>query len=294
MWGFSSLYAQDDCGCGLALDTSVKRDDYMPYYIQVRNAIEDHIHAGGWQVGDQLPGEPELGLMFSVSRTVIRQALKELEVQGMIRREKGKGTFVSAPKIDLGMVQTTAGFFQDAIEHGLTPTTVVLAQHVAPATATVAAALGLEPGAEVVEIHRLRGANDEFVILDRTYLPLELCSGVLEADLSVRSLYEYLATELGLVVERAHRTLEAVLATEYVADKLAIDVGDPLLVHESVAYLEDGTPIEYFKGYHASSRTRFAIDVIRRGIVGELAEQDATEEVLVRPIEEAEQNDRSS
>ena len=63
--------------------------------------------------------------------------------------------------------------------------------------------------------------------------------------------------------ERAHRTIEAVLATEYVAEKLDINIGDPLIMLESTAYLANGTPIEYFQGYHSSRRTRFSVDLIR-------------------------------
>jgi len=245
------------------LNTAVNRDDYTPYYIQVKNSIQEHIESGGWQNGDQLPGEPELGRMFDVSRTVIRQALKELEIQGLIYREKGKGTFVSEPKINHRLVQKITGFYQDTIESGLKPITKILKQELVSVPPRIASHLQIEPGSDVIRIHRLRGVQEEFIILDTTYLPYELCPEVLTVDLSSRSLYAFLEGELGFVIERAHRTLEAVLATEYVAEKLDINIGDPLILFESVAYLSDGTPIEYFQGYHASHRTRFSVDLVR-------------------------------
>ena len=236
------------------LSTAVNRDDYTPYYIQVKNSIQEHIESGGWQIGDQLPGEPELCRMFDVSRTVIRQALKELEIQGLIYREKGRGTFVAEPKINHRMVQKITGFFQDTVESGLAPITKILKQELVPASSRIATHLQIETGSNVIKIHRLRGIQEEFIILDTTYLPYELCPQVLNIDLSARSLYAFLEEELGFVIERAHRTLEAVLATEYVADKLDLNVGDPVILFESVAYLADGTPIEYFQGYHSSRR----------------------------------------
>lgn len=66
--------------------------------------------------------------MFDVSRTVIRQALKELEYEGVITREKGKGTFVDEPRIEQGLIQELTGFYQDMVKRGLTPITKVLEQ----------------------------------------------------------------------------------------------------------------------------------------------------------------------
>ena len=245
------------------LSTTVDRSDYIPYYIQVRNALQEHIESGGWQVGDQLPGEPELCRMFEVSRTVIRQALKELELEGLIFREKGKGTFVAEPKIDQRMAQELTGFYQDMIQHGLRPVTKILKQEMIPAPPNVAASLKLESGAMVIEIHRLRGIQDEFIILDPTYLPYALCPEVLHADFTSQSLYAFLEDQLGLVISRAHRTLEAVLATEYEAQLLQIKVGDPLILLDSVAYLDNDTPVEYFRAFHRGGRSRFKIDLIR-------------------------------
>jgi GntR family transcriptional regulator len=247
----------------LTLNTTVNRNDYIPYYIQVKNAIQEHIKSGGWQVGDQLPGESDLCQIFEVSRTVIRQALKELELEGLIFREKGKGTFVAEPKIDQRMAQELIGFYQDMIQHGLKPVTQILKQGVIPASPNVAAYLKLEPGAEVIQIHRLRGVQDEFILLDTTYLPYNLCPQVLHTDFSSQSLYAFLEDQLGLIIVRAHRTLEAVLATEYEAQLLQIKVGDPLILLDSVAYLEDDTPIEYFHAFHRSGRSRFKIDLVR-------------------------------
>jgi GntR family transcriptional regulator len=98
----------------------------VPFYAQVKKALQEYIENDGWRAGDQLPGEPELCRMFNVSRTVIRQALKEMEYEGLIYREKGKGTFVAKPKIDQSLVQKLTGFFQDMVTRGYTPVTKVL------------------------------------------------------------------------------------------------------------------------------------------------------------------------
>jgi GntR family transcriptional regulator len=245
------------------LSTSVDRNDYIPYYIQVKNALLAHIESGGWQPGDQLPGEPELCRMFEVSRTVIRQALKEMEHEGYIRREKGKGTFVDKPKISQGLAQKLTGFYRDMVERGETPITKVLRQGLVPASSKVASRLQLEPDDQVIELQRLRGVADEFFVLDTTYLPYTICPQVLHTDFSNQSLYAFLEEDLGLVITHGQRYLEAVLANDYEANLLQIDKGDPLILLDSVVYLDDGRPIEYFRALHRGGRARFEVDLIR-------------------------------
>lgn len=247
----------------MTLNTIIDRASHVPYYIQVKSAILDHINSGAWQKGTQLPGEPELCRMFDVSRTVIRQALKELEYEGLISREKGKGTFVEDPRIDEGLIQELTGFYQDMVNRGLTPVTKVLKQELAPANEKIASRLQIEEGEPVISIHRLRGVENEFIILDTTYLPYAICPEVLKVDLSAQSLYAFLEEKLGLVIARGHRTLEAVLANEYEATLLQIKKGDPLILLDSVVYLEDGRPIEYFHALHRGGRARFEVDLIR-------------------------------
>jgi GntR family transcriptional regulator len=247
----------------LTLSTEVDRSDYTPYYIQVKNALLAHIESGGWRPGDQLPGEPELCRMFEVSRTVIRQALKEMEYEGYIRREKGKGTFVDKPKINQGLAQKLTGFYRDMVERGETPITKVLRQGLVPASSKVASLLQLEPDDQVIELQRLRGVGDEFFVLVTAYLPYTICPEVLHTDFSNQSLYAFLEEDLGLNITHGKRTLEAVLANDYEANLLQINKGDPLILLDSVVYLDDGRPIEYFHAVHRGGRARFEVDLIR-------------------------------
>ena len=242
---------------------TVDRSHFIPYYVQVRNALLEQINSGNWQPGDQLPAEPELCRMFNVSRTVIRQALKDLEYDGVITREKGRGTFVARPKIDQSLAQKLTGFYQDMVDRGYTPATRILRQGVIPASPKVAERLELEVDTPVIEIHRLRGLPDEPFILDTAYLPYALCAPVLEADLSQRSLYAVLEQQLGLDIARGHRTLEAVRANEYEACLLQINKGDPLILLDSVVYLSHGTPIENLHAHHRGGRSRFEVELVR-------------------------------
>ena len=245
------------------LDTEIDRNSYIPYYIQVKEALRAYLGQGNVQAGDQLPGEPELCRIFDVSRTVIRQALGELEHEGLILREKGKGTFVAEPKIEESLFQTLTGFYQDMAAKGHAPVSQILKQEVVPATPKVAGYLNLTPETPVILIDRLRFVQGEPIVMVTTYLPYSLCPRLLEAELKHQSLYAFLEKEYGIEIVRGLRVLEAVAANEYEAELLNIEKGAPVIMLDSVSYLEDGQPIEYFHALHRGDRSRFEVELIR-------------------------------
>jgi len=251
---------------------AVDRNSYIPYYAQVKEALKELLESRLLAPKDQLPGEVELCQAFDVSRTVIRQALDELEYEGLIVREQGKGTFIAEPKISGGLVQKLTGWFQDMAAQGYDPVSKVLKQELVPANPKVATSLRVETGAPVIEITRLRFVQDEPIVLVTTYLPTPLCSQVLQADLSRQSLYAFLETQCGLVLARGHRTIEAALASEHEARLLQVRIGAPLIKLESVSYLADGTPLEYYSALHRGDRTRFEVELVRIEGKGEVVE----------------------
>jgi len=247
----------------MTLNTKVDRSSYVPYYIQVMDALTDYINHGDGRPGEQLPGEPELCRLFGVSRTVIRQALKELEYDGLIVREKGKGTFIAEPKIRESLFQELTGFYQDMAAKGHAPVSKVLKQKIVPASSRIAGYLNLIPETPVIQIDRLRYVQDEPIVFVSAYLPHALCPKLLVADLTQRSLYEFLEQEYEMVIARGTRILEAGLANQYEAELLGVMLGAPLIVLDSISYLEDGTPIEFFHALHRGDRSRFEVELIR-------------------------------
>jgi GntR family transcriptional regulator len=236
---------------------------HIPYYAQLIDLLKEQILQGKWLPGEQIPGEQDLCETYGVSRTVVRQALRELELEGIITRRKGKGTFISEPKINEGLIQKLTGFYQDMVERGLNPVTRVLHQDVAPANEKVAHLLNIEPGTEVIDIQRLRFINDEPILLVTTYIPYEVCPSLATVDLTDRSLYEFLEKEGGVFLTRGRRSIEAVLANETEAALLGVERGAPLLMLESVSYAENDLPVEYYHALHRGDRSRFEVELVR-------------------------------
>lgn len=236
---------------------------HIPFYIQLMDILREKVQQGYWVPGDQIPGEQDLCEIYRVSRTVVRQALRELELDGVINRRRGKGTFISHPKISEGLVQKLTGFYQDMVERGLKPGTKVLHQNVTPATEKVARFLDIKPGEKVIDIERLRFINDEPIQLVTTYLPFEICPALASVDLTDRSLYEFLENECGVFIAKGCRYIEAVLANETEAALLGIEDGSPLLLLDSISYAENGQPIEYYHAVHRGDRSRFEVELLR-------------------------------
>ncbi|MHB0874692.1 MAG: GntR family transcriptional regulator [Anaerolineae bacterium] len=241
----------------------IQQNSPIPYYAQIKEALRQSIETGEWKPGDQLASEPDLCRTFGVSRIVIRQALNEMAYEGVVVRRKGKGTYVAEPKIVEGLVQELTGFHQDMTNRGYKPTTQVLGQAVVAATPAVAGHLRVDPGTPVVQLDRLRFVSGEPIVLVATCLPSRLVPGLETLELATSSLYALLEQRYGLVIARSHRTIGAVAANSREALLLQVEKGAPMIQLESVSYLADGTPLEYYQALHRADRSTFEVDLVR-------------------------------
>jgi GntR family transcriptional regulator len=241
----------------------IDRRSPIPFYVQLIDALKKYIAQGGLQAGDKLPSEMELCAAFDISRTVVRQALQGLENDGIIARAKGKGAFVAQSKISESLVQRLTGFHQDMTSLGYEPVSRILKQEVVPAEAAIAERLRLTVGAPVIEITRVRSIEEEPIVLVTTYLPHQLCRGIEFEDLRRQSLYDVLEMKCGLRIARGERTISATIANDYTAELLNVRKGAPLVTLESVSYLSDDTPLEYYHAFHRADRSQFKVELVR-------------------------------
>jgi GntR family transcriptional regulator len=242
---------------------SIDLNSNIPYYVQLIDLIKQLIQGKMWKPGTKIPGELELCNSYGVSRTVVRQALRELKFQGFVSARKGKGTYVTEPKINEGLAQKLTGFYEDMIERGLKPVTEVLHHRVIACPENIAGHLLLAPGSQVIDINRVRSVEDAPIQLVNSYIPYDLCPKLATVDLTNRSLYEYLENECGLFIVRGRRLIEAVAASELEAKLLQVERGSPLVMLDSISYLENGRPVEYYHAVHRGDRTRFEVELVR-------------------------------
>ncbi len=204
-----------------------------PLWHQVEQSIRSRIASGEWPTGSQIPAEDRLCEMLGVSRITVRHAIRNLEGSGLLRREHGRGTFVGRETIVAGTRDLTS--FTTEMSHlGLVAGSRVLDAAVVPATAEVAAALGIDEGAPVVRIRRLRYGG----------LPAERVPGFLDEGPVEGSLYERLRTRYGITPLDAHEIYRVALAGEQDAALLDVPAGSPAFVIERTSVDARG-PFEF-------------------------------------------------
>lgn len=238
-------------------------DERIPYYVQLKALLEDKLDRRELRPGDKLPSEAEICEEIGVSRTVVRQALMELEHEGRVVKKKGKGTFVSEAKILESFVQQPSGFHEDMSSQELPTRSEVLRLEAIPAAGRVAKTLKLRVGVKVVLLTRLRFVGEDPIQLVSSYLPLRLCPELLSADFRAQSLYRFLE-ERGIFIARGYRTVEAVGAGAEEAKRLGVATGSPMIRIESIVYATDGTAVEYYEAVHRGDRTRFRVELVRQ------------------------------
>lgn len=238
-------------------------DPRIPLYYQLMQHLRRQIEEEKYKPGDPFPSEHELCREFGVSRPTVRHALNELAREGLLHRLKGKGTFVSEPKIQQEFIQKLVSFTEEMEQKGLKSSTKVLRLEVMPASKKTSAYLSLAAGEPVYQLQRLRFVNDEPIVVVTTYLPQKYCSSITEKDLNNQSLYKILEEEYGITICKVRRILEVIVATEEYADLLEIEEGAPIQLSKTVAWDQHNRPIESSIARYRGDRSQFIIDLHR-------------------------------
>lgn len=231
----------------------LNRQSGIPLYLQLHDLLRSKIERGEWQPGDMLPTESALMEQYQVSRATVRQALDTLVQEGLIYRERGRGTFVSHPKVQQGLVRIVS-FTEDMHQRGFEPGTKVLSATLIAASKDLAKSLDIEPGAEVARIERLRLADSEPMSIEISYLVHDYCPGVLERDYAQYPLREMLERTYNIHLASATQAIRAINASQEIAKQLNISPGDALLFIERVSLTDYGVPIEFLRIYHRGDR----------------------------------------
>jgi GntR family transcriptional regulator len=241
----------------------VKHDSPIPYYFQLSNYVEQGIKAKELVPGALMPSEQEICEKLRISRTVVRQAMADLERKGLVTKQNGKRSTVAYPIYNGSLMQTLQGFYEDALSKGQMPTTRVLDLRVESAKGEVAQALKLKEGIPVITINRLRFLEGEPEVLVVTYIVESKCPGLMNEDLNNQSLYEVLARKFGLVIAQGQRTVQAIALDRADAKLLNLRSKSPALLLKSIGLLENGEPLEYFVAKHRGDRSKFHMNLVR-------------------------------
>ncbi len=225
----------------------------LPLYHQLYELLHDNITAGRWKPGDLIPAESELISQFRVSRITVRKVLDLLTKEGLVVRERGRGTHVAHTRL-AHVTTRIVSFTDDMRQRGFAASTKVLFSGIVPAPESIAHELGIAEGDELARLDRLRLADGEPMCLEQSYLVHRHMPGILEHDLEARSLREVKVGVYGVRWSRARQTIQAVLASPELAHVLGIKTGAALLYIERVSYSQDDIPMEFLRVHYRADR----------------------------------------
>lgn len=235
--------------------------DAAPLHRQIREQLRARILDGSYAPDSRMPSEAELGEIFGVSRITVRQALGDLQKEGLIFRIHGKGSFVAKPKAfqDVTRLQ---GFAEAMSVMGYEIVNDLRRLHFIPAEDKVARKLGINVGDTVAEIHRVRYLNRQPLSLEITWVPESIGRVLESADLATRDIFLILENDCGIPLGHADLSVESILADDELVEALRIEEGAPVMRIERLTHDRDGQPLDYEHLYYRGDafQYRFRID----------------------------------
>ncbi|OYD69457.1 GntR family transcriptional regulator [Rhodococcus sp. OK302] len=222
-----------------------------PKYYRVRTEIETILD--GLEEGDAVPSERELAARFTVARETVRQALRDLLVEGRIER-RGRGTVVSSPKLVQPL--SLRSYTEGAVSAGRVPGRRVVTFERILADDGLSAELGIDVGDSVVHLERVLLADGEKIGLESTYMPDSRFGEMLDTFDGTTSLYAAIRS-IGVVFGSATERIETVLASPREATLMESTTSMPMLLLHRTSVDPDGIPIERVRSLYRGDRIAF-------------------------------------
>lgn len=232
-----------------------------PYYQQLAEILQHQIEAGEFEPNDRLPSESDLCRTFDLSRSTVRETLRMLQEQRIIRMVPRRGAFVNAPN-EGWTLQVTSGFLEVSAEQsGRVVETRVLRSGMEPLAPDVCKRLDLPEGATGFALERVRSLDGALVMHSTNYLTGEI-GRQLEGKPVLRGegSLNHTLREMGILIQSARRDVVAVPAPRHIAGSLGCSEGHPLLLVESLSLTEGGRPFDCYYSYVRTDRLKISIE----------------------------------
>jgi GntR family transcriptional regulator len=236
--------------------------DEVPLYYQLASVVREEIVTGVYGLGDRIPTEVDLVREYGLSRITVRQALHCLETDGLIRREPGRGTFVTDRQPIAGKLELN-GTIDDLISMGQATSAKLLDISDIAATAEDAAVLEQEPGSALTRVTRVRYYNLEPYSFIINLLPVETGHKLDRNDLMHGSMLQFLEEKLLIPLHDAEQSVRATLANAKLARYLKTRIGAPLLFVKRVVRTNNSRPVMRTLTYYRSDVYSFVMHLTR-------------------------------
>ncbi|MFK4443387.1 GntR family transcriptional regulator [Caballeronia udeis] len=239
----------------------MQADNRLPRYQRLRDELASKIAARRWQPGEAIPTEQELAQSFDLAVGTVRKAIDLLVAEGLLERYQGRGTFVRRASFDGSLFRFFR--FQSKSGERRIPKSQILKRSVVEAPAAVAATLQIAPGANVIQMARLRLIEDAPVLTEDIWLPLDRFAAFADLPLDAIGdlLYPVYEAKCNQVVASATETLTVEAASVKHAKLLGIEKGTPIVVIERLAYGYDRHPLEWRRSRGPASQFLYQSEI---------------------------------
>lgn len=241
----------------------VDKSSPIPLYYQLKTIILELIENEEYKAGDPIPTEREFCDIHSISRMTVSKTINSLINEGLLYRERGKGTFVVHKK-ENHRLSTLLSFTEDMQKKGMQVETTILEFKREQATKKLEKELSLHgQNKDVFKITRLRSSNDGPYALEKVYLAAYLCDDLTEEMIDQKSLYGVLDKHFNCKLEYAYQTIEPIMVSEYESEVLEVERDALALLFARKTFLKNDVPIEVTRAIYRSDRYKFEIELRR-------------------------------
>lgn len=238
------------------------RKSGVPLHYQIQQMLMNQIRSGAYSASEPIPPVQEIAARLRVSQMTARQAIKALCDLGVIYTRQGKGTFVSGMKHARDFRQVLS-FTEEMKSRGSRPSSKVLSFRLQASSQEVRKALNLSAEQKVFRLRRIRYSDGIPLAIECSYLPQEICKGLLESYNPTDSLYRELAERYAVQMEITDEVVEVGRANAEEAPLLKIERGSPVFLLTRLSYSENGKPLEYVKSTYRGDRYKIVNRLMR-------------------------------
>ncbi len=246
-------------GAGQAKTPAKGGEPVLPQYLALRDHFAEAIETGKLLPGARLPSERTLQADHGAARGTIREALFQLEAEGLIYRRDRSGWYVSPPPVTYEPTRW-AGFMTYVAEQGRVPGTETLSKEEISAPPAIADIFRVAPGTRFYVATRRRSVDGRPVLVERITVDPKVAPDLLDHSLD-GSLTQILVEEYGLSVARNRVSMRPCALVKSVADSLGVKVGTPGLLVVRTCMDKTGRVVEYDQEYWRHDAIRIHVDL---------------------------------
>lgn len=245
------------------LDNRLSLNSDIPLYAQLVGIIKRQISSGALRVGDLIPSETELCRTLAISRNTVRQAIGELEEEGLVVRKRGKGTFVTDPSDNHRGVRYS--FTTEISSLGKTPSSTLADFGVIDPPYDICEKLDLQEHTPVYCFTRVRNVDNEPLILETSYYPEYIYPNLTREMMRTHSFYSLLY-HVGITPFSVEDSYRAVILDAPRAKMLGVPAGSCAFYYQRRSKTEDGRIYEYTHGYIRADRMHLDVQMQKSGM----------------------------